>query len=200
MFEQVILFTDEVGEHVLFVERLLYLLLDGPELGAPGRDPGADVVGIVLGAVLLRSDLGHLGVGVRHLTAETLNLRGGSLLLRLVTLLRPLHLRELPLQLPQVLRQPVHLHLSLLEKVGHGGAQHARALQRVHVVGAVAGVALGRVEPVEVVGDGVAHIGGHILPPRGQGLGPVLGPAHQHGLDGLLVHQVVEHDRVVNVE
>ena len=61
-------------------------------------------------------------------------------------------------------------------------------LNGIHVVGAITGGPTRRVELVVVQGDGVGDVLRHILPVGHQGLGNSLGPAHQHRLDGLLVH------------
>ena len=73
-------------------------------------------------------------------------------------------------------------------------------LNGIHVVGAIAGHPARRVELVVVQGDGVGDILRHILFVGHQSLGNSLGSTHQHRLDGLLVHKVVEHLVVVNLE
>ena len=73
-------------------------------------------------------------------------------------------------------------------------------LNGIHVVGAITGSPTRRVELVVVQGDCIGDVLRYVLLVGHQSLGNSLGPAHQHRLDGLLVHQVIEHLVVVNLK
>ena len=73
-------------------------------------------------------------------------------------------------------------------------------LNGIHIVGAITRSPARRIELVVVQGDGVRDVLGHILSVSHQRLGNCLGPANQHRLDGLLVHKVIEHLVVVDLE
>ena len=73
-------------------------------------------------------------------------------------------------------------------------------LNGIHIIGAITRSPARRIDLVVVQGDGIGNILWHILSVGHQRLGNCLGLASQHRLDGLLVHEVVEHLVVVYLE
>lgn len=73
-------------------------------------------------------------------------------------------------------------------------------LNGLHIVRAVTGSPAGRIELVVVQSDGIGDVLWHIFSMRHQSLGNSLGLANQHGLYRLLVHKVIEHLVVIDLE